>query len=120
MLLRSIYPQWDESLDDVIENLNSAEGDEACEHPQCANQPIKQLIKQSTWAACALLHSANQSTNEQNNLTTNSSQPASQPEDGEAGEQPHGASNQSKLSLQRQLSISLNLIVAGRHKVDLD
>ena len=41
-------------------------------------------------------------------------------EDGEAGEEAHGASNQPELSLQSQLSISLDLIVAGRHKEDLD
>ena len=43
-----------------------------------------------------------------------------QPEYGEAGEEAHGASDEAELSLQSQLSISHNLIVAGRHKVDLN
>ena len=69
--------------------------------------PSCQLIKQSaTLTNQRINHPANQSTK--------------QPEDGEPSEESHGASNEAELSLQSQLSVSLDLIVAGRHKVDLD
>ena len=73
---------------------------------------INQLIKQST-------NLTNQTINHPaKSLIGNQS--TKQPEDGEPGEEPHGASNEAELSLQSQLSVSLDLIVAGRHKVDLD
>ena len=41
-------------------------------------------------------------------------------EDGEAGEEPHGAANEAKLGLQGHLHIPLYLVVGGSVKVDLD
>ena len=41
-------------------------------------------------------------------------------EDGEAGEETHGASDKAELSFQCQFDVPLNLVVAGRDKVDLD
>ena len=41
-------------------------------------------------------------------------------EDGESSEEAHGASDQAKLGLQRDLLVLLNLVVCGRVKVDLD
>ena len=41
-------------------------------------------------------------------------------EDGEAGEEPHGAANEAKLGLQGHLHISLDLIVGGSVEVNLN
>ena len=41
-------------------------------------------------------------------------------EDGEASEETHGASDKAELSFQCQFDVPLNLVVAGRDKVDLD
>ena len=41
-------------------------------------------------------------------------------EDGKAGEETHGASDKAELSFQCQFDVPLNLVVAGRDKVDLD
>ena len=41
-------------------------------------------------------------------------------EDGKPGEETHGASDKAELSFQCQFDIPLNLVVAGRDKVDLD
>ena len=41
-------------------------------------------------------------------------------EDGEAGEEPHGAANEAELGLQGHLHILLYLVVGGRVKVDMD
>ena len=41
-------------------------------------------------------------------------------EDGEAGEEPHGAADEAELGLQGHLHISLNFIISGRVKVDLE
>ena len=41
-------------------------------------------------------------------------------EDGEAGEEPHGAADEAELGLQGHLHIPLYLVIGGRVKVDLD
>ena len=41
-------------------------------------------------------------------------------ENGEAGEEPHGATDEAKLGLQGHLHIPLYLVIGGRVKVDLD
>ena len=41
-------------------------------------------------------------------------------EDGEAGEESHGAADEAELGLQGHLHISLHLVVGGRVEVDLD
>ena len=41
-------------------------------------------------------------------------------EDGEAGEEPHGAADEAKLGLQGHLHIPLYLVVGGRVEIDLD
>ena len=41
-------------------------------------------------------------------------------EDGEAGEEPHGATNEAKLGLQGHLHIPLYHVIGGCVKVDLD
>ena len=41
-------------------------------------------------------------------------------EDGEAGEEPHGAANEAELGLQGHLHIPLYLVICGRGEVDLD
>ena len=41
-------------------------------------------------------------------------------EDGEAGEEPHGAADEAELGLQGHLHISLYLVVGRRVEVDLD
>ena len=41
-------------------------------------------------------------------------------EDGEAGEEPHGAADEAELGLQGHLHITLYLVVGGRIEVDLD
>ena len=41
-------------------------------------------------------------------------------EDGEAGEEPHGAANESELRFQGHLYILLYFIIGGRVEVDLD
>ena len=41
-------------------------------------------------------------------------------EDGEAGEEPHGAADETDLGGQSHLHIPFNLVIGGRVKVDLD
>ena len=41
-------------------------------------------------------------------------------EDGEAGEEPHGATDEAELGLQGHLHIPLNLIIGGGVEVNLD
>ena len=41
-------------------------------------------------------------------------------EDGEAGEEPHGAADEAELGLQGHLHILLYFVIGGRVKVDLD
>ena len=41
------------------------------------------------------------------------------PDDGEPGEEPHGASNQTQLGLHLDLLVSLNVVKGRRVKVDL-
>ena len=41
-------------------------------------------------------------------------------EDGEAGEEPHGATNDTKLGLQGHLHVPLYLVIGGCVEVDLD
>ena len=41
-------------------------------------------------------------------------------EDGEAGEEPHGAADETNLGGQSHLHIPFNLVIGGRVKVDLD
>ena len=41
-------------------------------------------------------------------------------ENGEAGEEPHGAADETELGLQGHLHIPLYLVVGGRVEVDLD
>ena len=41
-------------------------------------------------------------------------------EDGEAGEEPHGATNEAELGLQGHLNVPLYLVVGGRVEVDLN
>ena len=41
-------------------------------------------------------------------------------EDGEAGEEPHGATDEAKLGLQGHLHVPLYLVIGGRVEEDLD
>ena len=41
-------------------------------------------------------------------------------EDGEAGEESHGAADQTQLGVDRHLHVSLYLVIGGRVKVDLN